>query len=257
MKPNDTSKNLKIFCLHPEKNIAALLKEKNIEFLTDIDALKKHVNDKSFDLFFFDPRNENIQNVFYDLDIVMIHNLQMSQITWGNVIVRKDDKFYLRNMWVETLIYFFKEKIGSVDFSRNAYIISSPPWMSALVHVCSQLGFRKVFLAGEKEHLQKGYIEQLKKVFFNIEIVYLPMDALTSQASDASLLVTQTDYFLTQDWEEDLAYLNFLMNDSCVLSLGISEDKPQWIQESRQAGHKTFDWNSVGSWTFEKFLTLV
>lgn len=168
--------------------------------------------------------------------------------------VRSQGKLWVRCFLKEAIRQSILHKSPSLDTHAIAYVTGSDEMTRLAIVVAAHIGFRRIVVVTQTPEKATARVQQLQRLFFDLEIKVIKDFELTLQPNNGSLLINT---YTPEDGEvvfADLTYLNFLKPDGLVVDLPFSPLSNDLLTEAEHV--KVSSLTGVEIWSFRDFLFL-
>ncbi|MEK2690693.1 hypothetical protein [Bdellovibrio sp. GT3] len=144
-------------------------------------------------------------------------------------------KWYPRLLSYEALHKVLVEQARDVDIRMPAFVVGEGECLRIAAAVCTELGFAEIYLMGE--NITQLYREAriLSRGNLGIKFKVLPMEELTIQPINASLIINTVQLDSESELLTDLSYFNFMTTGGYAFDLHLGNLQSELMDEAKQA----------------------
>lgn len=179
---------------------------------------------------------------------------EIMEAGFADSMIRENSKVWLRCFLREALRLLILKKSPRLDSHSVAYITGSDPMARMAAVVAAQLGFEKLVVVSSFAEQAQQFVENLKRLFFGLNVKILGENELTLQPNNGSLLLNTLSKEQNAVILEDLTYLNFLKKDGLVVDIPLDCEGNSLLDEALHVGIPLID--GVDVWGHRDFLFL-
>lgn len=164
-----------------------------------------------------------------------------------------------RNLWIrcflrEALRRLILLQAPRLDTHSLCYLTGSDAMARLGASVAIQMGFRKLAVISEDSDQLDFFVDNLKRIFFGVDLRLLRETELTLQPNNGSLLINTIPSDSGSLVFEDLTYLNYLDKQGLVVDLPFSPKTNPLLEEARHT--KVLELESSTIWGLRDFTFL-
>lgn len=170
----------------------------------------------------------------------------ITHLTGLMVTLKSCDSFAKLNgtWWPRSFFYegFLRELTShakTLELTASALLVGSGAAMRAVFAALLKIGYSKFKISDRFEERGLLLVQDLKKVYFNAEIEFIPPSGLTALPGVHSILVNGTPLVKTNDLLDDLYYFNFFRPKGVVIDLNLIPLRPPLLDEAEANGATT------------------
>lgn len=149
-------------------------------------------------------------------------------------VINEGDRIIPRLVLAEALKTTLVKQARALDISHPALVVGQNANVGAVVSALSMLGFKEIYLVGQKEELE-DHVQDLSRMLVGLKFIILQSSELTTREITASLIVNIPPFTESDDTYMDLAYFNYLKSDGWVLDISNLSENSLLIEEALRA----------------------
>lgn len=167
------------------------------------------------------------------------HSLQLT-LKSLDCLQPETDRWTGKSLVYEMIQRLLATKVKGLDLGGAAFVIGTDGNCRAVVAALARVGFGQINVTDSDGAKANRFVEEMKKIYFNVEFSCHDLKYLTQLPGVNSLVFNS--YRIDQDSGElcELYYFNFMKPGGVVLDFRLDSYESQFIQEARQVKSQIF-----------------
>jgi shikimate dehydrogenase len=147
----------------------------------------------------------------------------------------EDGKWYPRLLYYEAIHRVLIERARDLDIRVPAFVVGEGECLRIAAAVCTELGYSEIYLIGENTQQLHREARLLSRGNLGIKFRVLPIEELTMQAVNASLIVNTIHLKSDSDLLKDLSYFNFMNTGGYAFDCNLGNLQSELMEEAERA----------------------
>ncbi|WP_413578276.1 hypothetical protein ACLVWU_07015 [Bdellovibrio sp. HCB290] len=160
---------------------------------------------------------------------------QVRMLECFDLSMPEGDKWYPRLLLYDALRKVLVEEARDLDIRMPAFIVGEGEYLRTAAAVCTELGFREIYLMGENITQLHREARILSRGNLGIKFIVLAVEELTIQAISASLIINTGQLPPDSELLTDLSYFNFMTNGGYAFDCHLGNLQSELMDEAKQA----------------------
>ena len=127
-------------------------------------------------------------------------------------------------------------KSPHLDCTQIAYITGDGNNMKVAASIAVQFGFPSIFLVIDESQAVEETLAHLRRQYFGVNFQTITSGDLTLQKNNGSLLINTAQFNKSEEFIEDLSYLNFLLGGALVVDTNVLPLTNNLLSEALHVG---------------------
>lgn len=159
---------------------------------------------------FFEIASTKLENNLKELEILKsVDSLMFDEKKgyWPEIVFR------------ESLFEYLTKTVKNLDVAQKAFVVGTCGLSRAAISALVKLGYSKINITSYNDQLAIDLIEDLKKVFFNVEFEFTKRSDVTILPGVHGLVINTFSVLGAEDFPVEIYYFNFLKKGGLVIDL--------------------------------------